>query len=159
MFNFFHKERKELPGVFPFLWLLPGNLQVLTLPQLTPLKCHLTTNYSLQFGASAAGYLHGFIPGYHPAAPASEAGKNAAISKEKNIDAIYSWCNSPEPWWAGAWLWLGRAVLSPAFHGPGQGSAAGSDLCCGWTEGMPARPCTLTPCLLLRQLLPLAAEL
>lgn len=54
----------------------------LTLPQLTPLMWCLTTNYSQQFGASVTGYLHVFIPGYHPTAPASEAGKKAAISKE-----------------------------------------------------------------------------
>lgn len=52
------------------------------LSQLTPLMWHLTTNYSQQFGASVTGYLHVFIPGYHPTAPASEAAKKAAISKE-----------------------------------------------------------------------------
>lgn len=53
-------------------------------------------NYSRQFGASVPGYFHVFIPGYHPAAPASEAIRKRAISKEK-VDATHSWCSSPGP--------------------------------------------------------------
>lgn len=111
-----------------------------------------------------------FIPGCHPAAPASEAGKKAAIRKEKIVDAIYSWCNSPRLCVSGELLWLGRAVLSPTFTDLGrgllqgqlyQGSVAGSALSgiaasacgCGCTEGMTASPCTFAQLLLLRQLL------